>query len=73
MTSSGSGTEQRKSTVFFYTLTVKGFQHWQIQNVIAVEYAVDEINSLYTEGGIICFLWLESTSFVLAIKVIAES
>lgn len=44
-----------------------------MENVIAVEYATDHINSLYTEDGIIFFLWLESISFVLTIKVIAES
>lgn len=51
MTLSGPGTEQRKNTVF-YILIVKGFKHWQMENVIALDRA-DQINSMYMEGKII--------------------
>lgn len=42
--------------MFFSTLMVRGFQLWQMEDVIVVEYAIDQINSLHTEDGIIFFV-----------------
>ena len=57
MTPSGRGIEQRKYTVFFYRLMVKGLQQWQMENVIALECAIHQINSFYMAGEIIFFDW----------------
>lgn len=46
MTPRGPGMSRRRTQCFFYTLMVKEFQPWQMENVIALEHAVHQIRSL---------------------------